>query len=339
MSLLKEFTPSLSLKMQQELEKCFWIVETRDDNSKEYLNVLPMRQSLSIAYQDKNEIIDKFVENLFNAIYFFVNGNKTPSMTEMMTVMSKSQNTFRARHSNISDTKLIQGQLGELLLWFFIEYFYKAVPLVRKQQVIEYGNETNERKGSDAIHVCYDKHSDKYQFFFGESKLYKDFNTGFNTGIKSITEHYSKLFTELAHYSYAMQFEDEELANLANLILNNKFTDIQYEKHFVLLLSVTGHNIQNRNSDEEIKKEILSRLHKHYDKICNPKSNQTFHNTWKDILDTNKIPNDGDYCEPNKFHFVFLVVEQWGKFLKKFYYLLNNKELELTLEEDVDQSI
>lgn len=314
MSLLKDFTPYLSREMHQELEKCFWILETRDDTSKEYLDVLPMRQSLSIAYQDKNEIIDKFVEKLFNAIYFFVNGNKNYSRIDMMTVSKQSQDTFRSRHSNKNNTKLVQGQLGELLLWFFIEYFYKAVPLVRKQKVIEYGNQTNERKGSDAIHVSYNEDSGKYLFFFGESKLYKEFNTGFKEGIESIATHYSKLFTEFAHYSFAMQFEDKELTKLADLILKNDFTNIQYEKHFVLLLSVTGHEIQHRESSEKIKEEILSELNKHYKKFSNTKSNQIFDKTWREILDTKKIPNDGDYCEPEKFHFVFLVVEQWEKF-------------------------
>lgn len=74
-----------------------------------------------------------------------------------------------------------QGQFGELLLFNFIQHFFKAPPLLRKMPITT--NPGVERHGADAIH--YHETQDAKTFILGESKCYLS-RYQFNAALKQV---------------------------------------------------------------------------------------------------------------------------------------------------------
>ena len=84
---------------------------------------------------------------------------------------------------------MIQGQLGELLLFHFIQRLQKAIPLLRKMKITT--SNKHERFGADAIHFKYEQK--KPIIILGEAKTYTSeykFNEAFTDAIISILNTY-----------------------------------------------------------------------------------------------------------------------------------------------------
>lgn len=99
-----------------------------------------------VEYQDISELRDDFVEELSDTIVDWIYSSE--KFTELKNkLMSKgktesattreigrlTQEKFRANRND--EDLLIQGQLGELLLFQFIQRYMKAVPLLRKMSI------------------------------------------------------------------------------------------------------------------------------------------------------------------------------------------------------------
>ena len=119
-----------------------------------------------IEYQDINELREDFLEELTDSIVDWIyssekfNELKQKAISKGKTeaaatqeVGRKAKQKFRANHN--SDKLLIQGQLGELLLFHFIQRCMKAVPLLRKMNITT--SSEHERFGADAIHYKVEK--------------------------------------------------------------------------------------------------------------------------------------------------------------------------------------
>jgi hypothetical protein len=86
-----------------------------------------------------------------------------------------ARNLFR----NLSKT----GELGEMILWFFLESILKAPQVVAKMDLKT--NRNDEVKGADGIHVNI-TNDDVLEIIFGESKLYKNLSGAITEAFKSV---------------------------------------------------------------------------------------------------------------------------------------------------------
>lgn len=126
---------------------------------------------------------------------------------------------------------LIQGQLGELLLFHFIQHCMHAIPLLRKMSITTSAN--HERFGADAIH--YKIENGKHIMIFGEAKTYTSsykFNEAFEDALDSIINTYNQRRKELKSYVHE-DFLDDELNKVAEDYLNNELNPV--EVHLVSL--------------------------------------------------------------------------------------------------------
>ena len=121
-----------------------------------------------IEYQDIQELRDGFVEELSDTIVDWIYSSEKYEELKKKLVNSgkseaaasqhigrKAKNKFRANKN--SENVLIQGQMGELLLYHFIQKCMKAVPLLRKMNIAT--SSDHERFGADAIHFKIEKNT------------------------------------------------------------------------------------------------------------------------------------------------------------------------------------
>lgn len=130
-----------------------------------------------IEYQDINELRDGFLNELVDSICEWVyNSSKYNELVEKSLMNGKSQSAacaevirkakMKFRGDKNSDSLLIQGQMGELLLFHFIQKCFEAAPLLRKMKITTSPN--HERYGADAIH--YKREDSKNIIVLGEAK-------------------------------------------------------------------------------------------------------------------------------------------------------------------------
>ena len=134
----------------------------------------------SIDYQDLTELRDDFLNELYDTVVNWVHSSeKYAEMKEAAIKKGKSKEAASSeiqrkarekfRGNRNSESLLIQGQLGELLLLHFIQRFQKATPLLRKMKITT--SNKLERFGADAIHFKFE--NDKpIIIILGEAKTY-----------------------------------------------------------------------------------------------------------------------------------------------------------------------
>lgn len=184
----------------------------------------------NIAYQDIRELRTEFINELYDTIVDWIydsekyqellkkelqNGKSHAAASS--AVQRKANEKFRG--NGVTDKLLVQGQMGELLLFHFIQRFIKATPLVRKMKITT--SSDMERFGADAIH--YKKDNDKNVFVLGEAKVYTSdyrFNSAFKNSLDSILNTYDNFRQELNLYVHE-DFLSPELDEIAESYLNN----------------------------------------------------------------------------------------------------------------------
>ena len=165
-----------------------------------------------------------------------------PNASSFLTTQAFSK--FRPGHP--------QGQFGELLLFNFIQYFFKAVPLLRKQRITT--SVGHERFGADAIH--YKKDVDKHCFVLGESKCYESkykFNDAFKISLESIAKTFNELDKELNLYTYD-DFLEHELEDIVKKYKNGELQNVHFE--LICLIAYNENKDFAGNNEEEIKQSI-----------------------------------------------------------------------------------
>ena len=147
-----------------------------------------------------------------------------------------------------------QGQFGELLLFNFLQYFFKSIPLLRKQRIST--SVGHERYGADAVH--YRRDGDDNILILGESKCYKSnyqFKNAFETSIRSIEKTFNEFNNELNLYVYD-DFIEPELEVVAKRYKKGTLSNVKFE-----LVCVVAYN-ENMNisgaTEEEIKSNIIN---------------------------------------------------------------------------------
>ena len=191
-----------------------------------------------IEYQDIQELRDGFVEELSDTIVDWIyssekykeikdelvkNGKSEASASQY--IGRKAKNKFRANKN--SENILIQGQMGELLLYHFIQKCMKAVPLLRKMNIAT--SPDHERFGADAIHFKIE--NGKNIIILGEAKTYTSkykFNEAFSDAIDSILNTYNKHRSEVELYVHE-DFLDDEMNKIAEKYLNNTLKPVEIQ--------------------------------------------------------------------------------------------------------------
>jgi hypothetical protein len=146
-----------------------------------------------------------------------------------------------------------QGQFGELLLFNFLEHFFKAPPLLRKMPITT--NPAIERHGADAIHVGLE--TGNPVIYLGEAKTYEStyqFNTALRAAVTSILDSHSKLQSELDLYVYD-DFIEAPFKELAEQIKRNA---IAYQIELVSIVSYEETKKVQGPNEQQIKKRIES---------------------------------------------------------------------------------
>lgn len=229
-----------------------------------------------IEYQDIQELRDGFVEELSDTIVDWIYSSEKYEEIKKKLVNSgkseaaasqyigrKAKNKFRANKN--SENVLIQGQMGELLLYHFIQKCMKAVPLLRKMNIAT--SSDHERFGADAIHFKIE--NDKNIIILGEAKTYTSkykFNEAFSDALDSILNTYNKHRSELGLYIHE-DFLDDEMNVVAEKYLNNTLKSVEIQ-----LVSIVIYNELSKidkideNTIRNNIKKIIEDRYRNYDK-------------------------------------------------------------------------
>ncbi|WP_288129438.1 DUF1837 domain-containing protein [Microbulbifer sp.] len=165
------------------------------------------------------------VKALANMLYSYIidyciaaRNRPEPLSTRQSTVLTKEARKL-FRHPDISDESPDKtGEAGELLLYFLMEAVLSAPQIISKMELKT--NHKDEVKGSDGVHARFDNESGLVDFYFGESKLYKDVSSAIDEAIKSIDrfheiEMYQHEFTMVTkHFKYADEKTKEAVKSL-----------------------------------------------------------------------------------------------------------------------------
>lgn len=223
----------------------------------------------AINYTDINERRTDFLSELINTIVSWVYGKaqRDRIFTDIIEARENDLGNASSFLANQAFSKFRpgnpQGQFGELLLFNFIQHFFHATPLLRKQRITT--SVGHERFGADAIH--YKRDYDTNQFYLGESKCYKSdyqFNTAFNSSINSIVSTFNHIDDEINLYTYD-DFIEPELEELAKSYKSGVLTNVHFE-----LVCLTIYNETKKitgTNESEIKSSILSIISKRCESI------------------------------------------------------------------------
>lgn len=225
----------------------------------------------SINYQDLKELRQEFLDELYDSIVDWVYSSE--KYKELKDIAISNGKTDAAASSEISrrarekfratknsDNILIQGQLGELLLFHFIQRLQGAVPLLRKMKITT--SPEHERFGVDAIHFKYEK--EKPIIILGEAKTYTSnykFNQAFEDAITSILKTYDNHRKEINLYVHE-DFLEPEMNKIAEQYINNKLENV--EVHLVCIVVYNETSDIKGNSREEIIQKITNVIENKY---------------------------------------------------------------------------
>lgn len=224
-----------------------------------------------INFSDINERRNDFLRELVNTISSWVYNRKI--IKKIIDEKLEQTNGDLGNASTFLTTQAFskfrpgapQGQFGELLLFNFIQFFFRAVPLLRKQRIIT--SVGHERFGADAIH--FKKEQKNNLFFLGESKCYSSnykFKKAFEDSLSSIVTTFKNIDKELDLYVYD-DFIEPGLEEIAKSYKAGKLSNVHFE--LVCLIAYNETNEIHGINEKEIKISILDIIKKRCESLEN----------------------------------------------------------------------
>jgi hypothetical protein len=214
----------------------------------------------SINYTDIKCRKDDFLRELINTIASWVY-SKAKAKTLLDQRLSETDNDYANASAFLTMQAFSkfrpgypQGQFGELLLFNFIQYFFEAVPLLRKMRITT--SVGHERYGSDAVHIK--KDGKTTILILGESKCYEtdyQFKKAFSTSLESIVNTFNSFDKELNLYTYD-DFIEPELQDLAKRYKQGQLNGAHFE--LVCLVAYNETKSISGENESEIKASIQS---------------------------------------------------------------------------------
>lgn len=211
----------------------------------------------AINYTDIRERKTDFLKELVNTVTSWVYSHqKCKEIIEERSSVTKDYGNAATFLTTQAFSKFRpghpQGQFGELLLFNFIQHFYKAVPLLRKQRITT--STGHERFGADAIH--YKKENDHNILIIGESKCYMSeykFKQAFQVSLESIVTSFNDIDKELDLYIYD-DFVEPELESVAKQYKVGILPNVEYD--LVCMIAYNEHRSLTGENEKAIKEEI-----------------------------------------------------------------------------------
>lgn len=215
-------------------------------------------RGVAIKYVDIKEMKQSFIRELKGTAMNWVYSKKkyTQLMQNELSKRGGDIMNVQGYLYEVADQKFRkgcpQGQFGELLLFNFIQHFFKAPPLLRKMPITT--NPGVERHGADAIH--YHENQDSATFILGESKCYTSkykFNEALKSSIDSIFTSFNNIENELILYQHD-DFIDHELKDVATKLKDGNLNNPRFE--LVCLVAYEENNNIEAPSEDEIREKI-----------------------------------------------------------------------------------
>jgi hypothetical protein len=227
---------------------------------KQNLNLKPQKDHIgsAIEWTDIDERRHDFLKELVNTV-----SNWVYSKSKSKQIVDERLLRVSGDHANAYSFLTTQafskfrpgnpqGQFGELLLFNFIQYFFEAAPLLRKQRITT--STGHERFGADAIH--FKKNGSNNIIILGESKCYRSnyrFRNAFETSLESITNTVSNFDKEMDLYVYD-DFIEPELEETAKSYKAGELKNVYYE--LFCLVAYNESRALNGSKEDEIKQSI-----------------------------------------------------------------------------------
>lgn len=218
-----------------------------------------------IQYQDIKELREDFLNELLDSVVNFVYSSEKyanlqqeiakkgkPIEAVNSEIIRKAKGKFRANKS--TGSLLIQGQMGELLLFHYIQRYMKAIPILRKMPITT--SSQHERFGADAIH--YKIECGKNIIILGEAKTYTSkykFKEAFEDALESIISTWNNFRNEMYLYVHE-DFLDSEMSNIVEDLLCNRLPNTEFQLVSIILYNET--KSVNLTDEADIKKQIIS---------------------------------------------------------------------------------
>ncbi len=213
----------------------------------------------SIAYSDIMPRTNEFLKELRNTVISWVfSQQKAKDLFEKRYRETSDFGNSMAFVDQLAKSKFRSGfpagQFGELLLFNFIQYFFKAPPLLRKMSITT--STSLERFGVDALHYGTDANENNI-FYLGEAKSYKTgFNAALEKALSSIETTFNNFNAELDLYVYD-DFITPSLQKIAEDYKNNELKNVCFELVCILVYDEKEFEGKNQEEIEEsIKKSI-----------------------------------------------------------------------------------
>lgn len=193
---------------------------------------------------DYNVLINELVDVLVNFCISPKEYEDAYSKRYIGKLSRKARESFREyarlrREGNrYKEQETTDGEVGELLLYALLESHLKAPKILTKMRFKTSNNDPVKR--SDGIHMLIG--NDGYhKLIYGESKLYKDFNSGINEAFKSISEFKTRDDNNIDdEYNFLISNIDSELIEsqyeYVRSVLIPKECDEGYDTAFAIFL-------------------------------------------------------------------------------------------------------
>lgn len=209
------------------------------------------------------------VEALADTLYLYIihyclsarNRNENLSAKQSALLTKEARKLFR--HPDITDDSPDKtGEAGEILLYFLMEAVLGAPQIVSKMELKT--NHRDEVKGSDGIHAKWNSELELVDFYFGESKLYKQSSSAITSALKSIDdfheiEMYKHEFNMVTKYfKYADKTVQHEISQL--LINGNPGPNVRINHACLIGYDFKGYEQVKEESQKDIPlkfKELL----------------------------------------------------------------------------------
>jgi hypothetical protein len=209
------------------------------------------------------------VKALANMLYTYIIDycisarNREEPLTTQQSAKLIKQARDLFRHPKVTDESPDKtGEAGEMLLYFLMEAVLKAPQVVSKMELKT--NHKDEIKGSDGIHAKYNTLTSMVDFYFGESKLYKDSAAAIADAIKSVgqfhdIEMYRHEFTMVTkHFKFA---DDATKDAITSLIVQGEPGPNVCINHACLIgYDFKGFNDLNGSNPKELLDDFLSKF-------------------------------------------------------------------------------
>lgn len=240
------------------------IIEDYGLSNSNKLNVFSLKiQNNRFAYSD---LVNLLGDNLY---YFALSRTEIQKLidnNQFNTLISRTKNKFRVYTSN-------EGELGEVMLYCFLEAHLKAPKILTKLELKTANNDYV--KGADGVHLL-KLDDENYQLILGEAKMDVDLKTGIYDAFSSISKllkgedkklefEFDLVNSQLIKESYdKKQYDILKKIILPSAKEENTYLDYSFGIFLGFEAKITNEEMNLSNSEfrkhikDRIKKEVLA---------------------------------------------------------------------------------